>query len=74
MGQICVAKSHRRMGVFKGLYNYMAKVMKAQFDKIITEVSANNQRSLDAHLYSGFNILLEYTAAKEKWVIVERDL
>lgn len=72
MGQICIAKSHRKRGIFKGMYNHMADVMKPHFDKIITEVSANNQRSLNAHLYSDFNIILEYTTTTEKWVIVER--
>jgi hypothetical protein len=72
MGQICIAKSHRKRGVFKGLYNYMSKVMKPFSDKVITEVSTNNQRSLNAHLHSGFNIMLEYNTPTEQWVIIER--
>ena len=74
MGQICIAKTHRRQGIFKGLYDHMARAMTGHADKIVTEVNAENTRSLNAHLHSNFSILLEYNADGEDWVIVERAL
>lgn len=37
MGQVCIDKNQRRKGVFKGLYTYMAREMKDDYDSIIIQ-------------------------------------
>ena len=54
MGQICIAKSHRKMGIFKGLYAAMKQCSHPKYAYIVTEVDATNKRSLGAHYAAGF--------------------
>jgi hypothetical protein len=70
MGQICVDKNFRKRGIFRGLYDFMKQELQATFDNIITEVDAENVRSLNAHLAVGFEILKEYDANKKHWIII----
>ncbi len=60
MGQVCVAREFRGMGVFDGLYHQLRKVYAPQFDFTVTEVSQRNQRSLRAHRRVGFQTLHVY--------------
>ncbi|HEX9826817.1 MAG TPA: GNAT family N-acetyltransferase, partial [Flavobacteriaceae bacterium] len=69
MGQICVGKNYRKRGIFRGLYNFMKQELQATFNYIITEVDAENLRSLNAHLAVGFEILREYHADNKDWII-----
>lgn len=70
MGQICVDKSYRKIGIFRGLYNFMKQELKSTFDTIITEVDAKNMRSLNAHLAVGFENLREYKTSDKHWFIL----
>jgi GNAT superfamily N-acetyltransferase len=70
MGQVCVDKIYRGQGVFAGLYLEMSRLMKRHFDIIITEISSRNTRSLRAHEKVGFEVLREYEAGGELWVVV----
>ena len=70
MGQVCVAKSHRGQGVFRGLYRKMSTEIIPEFDMIITEVDGENQRSLNAHFAVGFEELLRYNSGERNWHIV----
>jgi len=70
MGQICIDKSMRGQGVFRGLYNYMAQELKNNFDAIITEVDAKNTRSSNAHKAVGFEILKEYEYNNRVWELI----
>ncbi len=74
MGQVCVGKDYRGQGVFAGLYMEMSRLMKRHFDYIITEVSKQNTRSLRAHEKVGFEVIREYEADGNVWVIVLLDL
>lgn len=65
MGQVCVDKSVRGKGVFRGLYNYMTAEMKNQFDTILTEVDTKNLRSSNAHKSVGFELLKKYKSNKQ---------
>lgn len=67
MGQVCVDKAYRKMGVFHKLYKKMQDVIKPDFDCIITEVDASNKRSLNAHLAIGFLELRTYSSNGRKW-------
>lgn len=70
MGQVCVAKSHRRQGIFRKLYQTMKDNLPEGFDNIITEVDDKNKRSLAAHAAVGFKELRKYHSSNSKWIIV----
>lgn len=70
MGQICIDKSMRGQGVFRGLYAYMSQELKGDFDVIITEVDAKNKRSSNAHQAIGFQILKKYVSNNQLWELI----
>jgi len=70
MGQICVAKQYRGMGVFDMLYQHHRHVYQSRFDFIITEVSTSNTRSLRAHERVGFTTIHTYRDALDEWAVV----
>ncbi len=75
MGQICVDKSVRGMGVFQKLYAQHAKEFAEKFDCIVTEVSINNHRSMKAHEKVGFKTIHEYFDPEnnDTWAVVAWD-
>ncbi len=70
MGQICVGKSYRNQGIFRGLYNAMKAHIQPEFESIITEVDAKNTRSLHAHYAVGFKELKTYYSDERDWVLI----
>jgi len=70
MGQVCIGKAYRKMGLFQKLYKKMQDVIKPDFNCIITEVDALNKRSLNAHLAIGFVELKAYTSNGRKWHLI----
>lgn len=70
MGQVCIDKAYRKMGLFQKLYKNMQDTIKPEFNFIITEVDALNKRSLNAHLAIGFMELKTYTSDGRKWHLI----
>jgi hypothetical protein len=70
MGQVCIDKSFRKQGVFRGLYNFMKEELKSNYDLIVTEVDKNNARSMNAHTAIGFKILYSYHSNSQDWNIL----
>ncbi|MDC6365378.1 MULTISPECIES: GNAT family N-acetyltransferase [Flavobacteriaceae] len=70
MGQVCIAKSHRGLGVFRNLYHTMKNCLPEGFDKIITEVDTNNIRSMNAHKAIGFKELSQHRVNETIWSII----
>lgn len=70
MGQICIAKSHRNRGIFRGLYGSMTSELASHFNHIITEVDTRNTRSLQAHYAVGFKSLMRYQAQDKEWELI----
>lgn len=70
MGQICVAKTHRKQGIFRGLYEAMKKASYPTYDAIITEVDATNTRSLGAHFSIGFEKICTYNSLGQNWELI----
>lgn len=72
MGQICIDKSVRGMGVFQKLYAQHAQKFADKFDFIVTEVSVNNKRSMRAHEKVGFKAIHEYFDSQnnDTWAVV----
>jgi hypothetical protein len=75
MGQVCVARDFRGMGVFDGTYHQLRTAYAPQFDFVVTEISQRNARSLRAHRRVGFETMHAYTdpAADERWEVVVWD-
>jgi hypothetical protein len=75
MGQVCVARGFRGMGVFDGLYQQLRTVYAQQFNFTVTEISHRNPRSLRAHRRVGFETLHVYPdpATGEMWEVVVWD-
>lgn len=70
MGQICVAKAYRGQGIFRQLYLTMKKVVQREFEIILTEVDAENMRSLRAHFAVGFEELKTYRSGDQYWKLL----
>lgn len=70
MGQICVARAFRGKGVFRKLYQTMREAVQAEFAHIITEVDAENRRSLRAHYAVGFEELKTYRSEGQEWKVI----
>ena len=75
MGQVCVARAFRGMGVFDGIYQQLRTVYAPKFDFTVTEISQRNPRSLRAHKRVGFETLHGYPdpATGEMWEVVVWD-
>lgn len=73
MGQVCVAKDYRGMGLFEVLYNYHRKIYSSRFDLFVTEISTNNRRSLRAHEKVGFVVIHTHYDVLDEWAVVAWD-
>ena len=70
MGQICIDKTYRGKGAFKGLYTYYQSELSNSYDCLFTEIATSNARSINAHLAVGFKILDTQTTDGTSWEMV----
>jgi predicted GNAT superfamily acetyltransferase len=70
MGQICISKTHRKQGIFRGLYEAMKKASYPKYAYITTEVDATNSRSLGAHYAVGFEKVCTYHSLGQDWDLI----
>lgn len=70
MGQVCVDREYRGKGMLTGLYQKHRELYSRQFDYLITEVSANNPRSVRAHEKVGFETILKYRDDTDFWHLI----
>lgn len=72
MGQVCVAKEFRGLGVFDGMYRHLQAVCGKDFEVVITEVSERNTRSLRTHQRVGFQTIYAFKdeTTGEPWQVV----
>jgi len=70
MGQICIDKAYRGKSVFRMLYETMKQKTSNEYDTIITEVDAKNQRSLNAHYAIGFKHLKTHNSNGSSWELI----
>lgn len=70
MGQICVGKEYRGMGLFDLLYQTHRAIYASQFDLFITEISSSNHRSLRAHQRVGFQTIATHRDHLDEWQLV----
>jgi hypothetical protein len=67
MGQVCVAKSYRGLGIFDMLYQKHKDLYQPSYSFVITEISTRNLRSLRAHERVGFKTLDVYQDDTDQW-------
>ena len=70
VGQLCVAKDYRGMGLVQKMYGHFRETFATVFQCCITEVVRNNPISLKAHLKTGFTIINSLSYGEAKWDIV----
>lgn len=75
MGQVCVAREFRGLGVFDGVYHALREAWSPHYDYTVTEISQRNPRSLRAHRRVGFETLHVYPdpLSGEIWEVVVWD-
>jgi hypothetical protein len=57
VGQLCVSREYRGLGLVPQMYQYFKNSLCPQFDYCITDVAQDNPRSLKAHLKTGFRVI-----------------
>ena len=70
MGQICIDKPFRGKGVFRGLYDFYRLQLKHEYDCLVTEVAAENTRSLGAHYRVGFKNISTREEQEKDWEVL----
>jgi ribosomal protein S18 acetylase RimI-like enzyme len=70
MGQICVDRPFRGMGLVNELYQKHKEVYRSKYDLLLTEISTSNIRSQKAHEKVGFSTIHTYTDALDEWNVV----
>jgi hypothetical protein len=70
VGQLCVAKPFRGLGLVQQMYHFFRNSLMEKYEYCITDISEANPRSLKAHRKCGFNILDTLSYEGVKWHIV----
>jgi len=70
VGQLCVGKGFRGMGLVDSMYQYFKDCYADQYEYLITDIAKANPRSLKAHQRKGFQIIDELSYGGIGWDIV----
>ena len=70
VGQLCVSKQYRGMGLVQQMYDHYRNCLSGQFDCCITDIAQGNPRSLKAHIKAGFQVISTLNFGGVKWDIV----
>lgn len=70
VGQLCVAKAFRGMGLVQLMYNHFRDCYAGLFSYLVTDVAQANARSLKAHQKTGFQVIDTLTYGGIGWDIV----
>lgn len=70
MGQVCVSKNYRGLGLFDQLYDKHREIYSKDYDFILTEVALRNKRSLRAHERVGFKTVHTYKDMTDEWAVI----
>jgi len=71
VGQVCVHKQYRGIGVLDHCYFFYREHFKNKYNFAVTEIDTKNLRSLNAHKRVGFNEAHRYKSPDEtEWSIV----
>jgi hypothetical protein len=70
MGQVCISKNYRGLGLFDQLYQKHREVYSKDYDFVLTEVAFRNKRSLRAHERVGFKSVHTYKDMTDEWAVI----
>jgi GNAT superfamily N-acetyltransferase len=70
VGQLCVAKNYRGLGLARKMYQYYRTCLSGSYDYCITDVAQENPKSLKAHVKIGFQVIDTFTYEGNGWDIV----
>lgn len=70
VGQLCVGKGFRGIGLVDKMYQYFKDCYADQYEYLITDIAKANPRSLKAHQRKGFQIIDELSYGGIGWDIV----
>lgn len=70
VGQLCVAKGYRGLGLVQKMYQAFRDHLADRFAYCITDVARDNPRSLKAHIKTGFTVIDTLSYGGLKWDIV----
>lgn len=70
IGQLCVDKSVRGMGLVQQLYGRFREELENEYDFGITDVARANSRSLKAHVKTGFQVIHSIGYGGIEWDVV----
>ena len=74
LGQVCIDKNYRGKGILEKLYQELETRLADNYDLGVSEIGANNPRSLRAHLGKvGLRVAEQYSAEGRDWYIVILD-
>ena len=70
VGQFCVAKNYRGLGLVQQMYQHFKTSLSGKFEYCLTDIANNNPRSLKAHLKTGFQVVDTLHYGGTDWDIV----
>ncbi|MBS1493755.1 MAG: GNAT family N-acetyltransferase [Bacteroidetes bacterium] len=71
VGQVCVAREYRGVGILDEMYKKYKELLSGKYDFAVTEIDTENLRSINAHKRIGFDLLHNYTSPdKRNWDII----
>ncbi|MBS1597538.1 MAG: GNAT family N-acetyltransferase [Bacteroidetes bacterium] len=73
MGQICIDKNYRGLGLVNMLYQKHKEVYGDRYQLLVTEISTSNIRSQKAHEKIGFKTIHTYRDQQDEWNVVVWD-
>ena len=70
VGQLCVAKGYRGIGLVHRLYGLFRESLQGRFRYAITDVARTNRRSLQAHRKTGFQVIHSIKFEGLEWDVI----
>ena len=70
VGQLCVDRNYRGMGMVPQLYQRFRESLQGQYEYAVTDISRANRRSLKAHFNVGFQVIHTFLYEGSEWDIV----
>lgn len=70
VGQLCVGKGYRGIGLVQKMYHHFKSCLQGDYKYLITDVATENQRSLKAHIKTGFEVIHKIDYGGLQWDIV----
>jgi ribosomal protein S18 acetylase RimI-like enzyme len=70
VGQLCIDKDYRGLGLVQQLYGLFRQSLQSKYRYAITDIAQANTRSLQAHLKTGFKVIHSIEFEGLRWDVV----